>query len=235
MTERNTTTEHPSHPIPDLHKTGMRLGNTFTIKDLARMVENDRQKLVAIREKKTSGARTMNTLLLPVLIWSMYSILSEDKLSSMTASMSWEQTAVRLVFLLSLVAVLLSCKFILRWITLEEEDLDVHAKCIIETIKVTHPEEVQTKGKKRSKNPDDFIGRFELPNKNITAKFLLNLNACFQRETGKDMPYRVYRFRFEELWNRALFTKHPKSELDDWTKEYADLVSLEELKSLAHS
>jgi len=136
--------------------------------------------------------------------------------------------AVRLLLVACVFAIFKTSSFSKKADSSEEKRLDELARCMLEAVKSSYNVKV-----KKSKNDifgNHLFGRYEVPQMNLTAKFLHEFNQAVLRTTGAAMPYEVYRFK--EFWDRAFFIP-PKKVPSDNTLEHCDRVPLEELERLA--
>lgn len=220
--------------ISDLNRSLMRSGNIMSVSHLANIIEGERLALLNKRQIETKAVRTWRmvaglTLAVAVLIVFL------GKLPFVPYKY-WtvEYIGVRILLVGSVYLFFKSSSYISKAITPKEKRLNVIAECMIAAIKSSYDGTFEKVKYNAGKHYDYLLGRFYAPKKDITAKFLFEFNKNIYKKTGDAMPYPVYKFRLDELWNRAIFVEAEGGSLDEFTAPYADPVSLAELERLAN-
>ena len=203
--------------------------NIMSAGHLAGIIEIARRKLVFEREqitKRTQKIRKMSIYALAITFFLFF---------FGTVLISFPLLFVYLMFL-PLKTTMLALGFVIyktsstikKSITDEEKRLNNCADCIIIALKKSYEFKVNTA--KNHHSSAYLLGRFEVPSKDLTAKFLHSLNQQFQRTTGAPMQYNVYRFK--KLWDKGFFIPG-NGVLDQMAIDISDPVPLAELEVLA--
>lgn len=208
---------------------GIRRSNIMTVSHLVQTVESPRREHEIRRAKSTQMARKLRSLALVLAAVLLAIVVLGIKLPFVPYRYGLaEYLAERLMLVACIFAIFKTSSFIRKAYSPDEKRLDDLARCLFDAVKSSYDVKTRTSNNDISRN--SLWGRNEVPQKDLTARFLHEFNQRVLRATGAPMQYEVYRFK--EFWERAFFIP-PGNVLASDIVTHCDRVSLKDLEQLA--